>query len=415
MRLEKGMKLTQKKKFDTHLGVPCTFNLMREEAWYICDITKKHNKILYHLTFDDHLPFIIIVDEDTLKIFFTPWTKWKHSPDGFDYRTNGRIVTVRKKVSNRIDDAYITAKATCHKLDKFDLETGIDIALKRLEFQMALSDIEQTTKVLDNTNQYTSTVIIGVGSIFGPLEVIAYKGQDCSRHNLWECRCTKCGRVVTMRSTNLRKVTGEFCRHCANTSIRITNKILNNPAKVWGNVENTCKATDDNVIKFEKEFLWARNNFTLKETTGELLESPCYNYIVHALSADYATNGAIGTTKKIIDMFNIHSDVIDELDYLEKVEQYYNDEEVVGSIIFYPKNVISLITKNNRYDTVTYNTVARVLKNLKKAVITQEIKYISMPRICCGKDKLDWEVVREMIIDTFKDIKHELIITVYHK
>lgn len=443
MRLEKGMKLTQTRSFK-NFAMNLYEDDMRDWAWEIESVVDNRDKKLFSIIREPNVG--IMVDEEALIYFFTPWCDWRKSPDGFEYKTNGRLVFVRQKRG----DNYIKAKAACHALDAFDLEKGIEIARGRLELKRAKKFLEEISKPLSKTHvrygldnpdepSYLSTSNfnahknIEVGSVFGDLAVISYAGKDTSRHHLWKCKCLVCGNEVVMRSTNLRKViTG--CSKCRNLKRPIKSDAMKdfiNRNLVWGSVDNNqtnIKQTYDNyykkeylkdnnsaILNFAKEFEWTNGHFTLKEITGDLLEAPCYNYVLHVVSADYEQTGAVGITEDIINKFSIKEDIIEEIEFLKRCADYDTEATVVSEVITYYNNVLSLVVKNSKYDKVAYHTIARGLRNLKKIVKNRKINYLSMPRICCGREKLDWTIVRKMIVDEFKDIGHDLTITVYHK
>lgn len=457
MRLEKGMKLTQTRSFK-NFAMNLYEDDMNEWAWEITDIIDDKDKRLFSVVREPDMG--VMVDEEALIYFFTPWCDWRKSPDGFEYKTNGRLVFVRQKFG----EEYIKAKATCHALDDFDLEKGIEIARGRLELKIAqkhlneLRDIE-TLKVHKEYDVRFPSInknnkIIGVGSIFGDLEVIAYAGKDTSRHNLWKCKCLICGNNVIMRSTNLRKSTSgcNKCRSKKRPSLNsdgMKNFIDNN--LVWGSVNsnqtNTKKNCDNYytkehlkddksaILNFDlaKEFEWTNEHFTLRETTGDILEAPCYNYIVHPVSADLAMVEPIGKNKEIIELFDIKEELIDEIKFNKEMIQYnkemyqhnhwsgyYNitnfSDNIRGEVITYNKNILSMIVVGHQSEPVTYHTIATGLKRLRSIVEGRHITHIAMPRICCEKDSgdKDWEIVRRYIIESFKDIDYNLIITIYH-
>lgn len=60
-----------------------------------------------------------------------------------EYKTNGKRVKVRCKVNN---DKYITAEATCHKIDTFDLTKGLKVACGRLAVKIAQYNLESIIK-----------------------------------------------------------------------------------------------------------------------------------------------------------------------------------------------------------------------------------------------------------------------------
>ena len=77
------------------------------------------------------------------------------------------------------------------------------------------------------------------------------------------------------------------------------------------------------------------------------------------------------------------------------------------------RNVINLITKERYWYKPTYSSLKTSLLNAKKIIIRNDIKYLAMPVIGCGLDKLQWSKVSTMIKDIFSDTDIEII--VYHK
>jgi len=47
---------------------------------------------------------------------------------------------------------------------------------------------------------------------------------------------------------------------------------------------------------------------------------------------------------------------------------------------------------------------------MKDMLVKFEIKKLAMPRIGCGLDKLQWSMVREIIIDIFKDTDCKIVV-----
>ena len=47
---------------------------------------------------------------------------------------------------------------------------------------------------------------------------------------------------------------------------------------------------------------------------------------------------------------------------------------------------------------------------MKRNIITNKIKYVAMPKIGCGLDRLQWGKVREIINETFKDLDIEILV-----
>lgn len=77
-------------------------------------------------------------------------------------------------------------------------------------------------------------------------------------------------------------------------------------------------------------------------------------------------------------------------------------------------HVLNLVTKAKYYMKPSEKTMRTALKELRNIVITYGIKSIAMPKIGCGLDRMDWEVVRSFIQELFGDID-DLNITVCYK
>lgn len=420
MRVKKGMTITQKKSMKALIGnfwlSPDDFS---EGAWLVREIINYNTEKLYCLQHRLH-QYGVQVSEKAFSCLFSTWTEWKPLSEGRYYKHNFKHVFVKKEIDNQV----FKAKATCHALDIFTLEEGLKIANDRLtekiakyELKKELEKIEKEKISKDNFSEGVfSSSIIKMGSVFGDYKVIGYDGKDSSRHILWKCRCEQCGDIKTIRSTSLRNGSKIYCKQCAHKNTLLT--------PVWGEVNNketlsglinSLKCDPVSIVKKEETTLKDNNNFVLEEKRGNLLEAPCYNQIVHVISADYEQEGAVGITKEIIETFGIHNYLVEEIRFLKAIADFENVGLCTEVISHCPTNVLSLIVKENRYDRVDYHTIEIGLHNLKKIVSNRKISYLAMPRICCGKEKLDWEIVKDMIIKEFKDVEHKLTITVYNK
>jgi len=75
------------------------------------------------------------------------------------------------------------------------------------------------------------------------------------------------------------------------------------------------------------------------------------------------------------------------------------------------RTVFTLITKKYYYDKPTYENVVKTIKGVAFMCKQFNIKFLGMPRIGYGLDKLEWNKVRTIIQETFKelDIKVQII------
>lgn len=72
----------------------------------------------------------------------------------------------------------------------------------------------------------------------------------------------------------------------------------------------------------------------------------------------------------------------------------------------------NLITKERYFHKPTLETLRQSLEELREKALEMGLAKISMPKIGCGLDKLEWQDVREIIKDVFKATDIE--ISVYY-
>ena len=70
--------------------------------------------------------------------------------------------------------------------------------------------------------------------------------------------------------------------------------------------------------------------------------------------------------------------------------------------------VFNLITKEYYYRKPTYDTLKEALLSMKSQINDNE--KIAMPCIGCGLDRLEWDRVKQIIIDTFSDTNVTIIV-----
>ncbi|QBJ04150.1 putative O-acetyl-ADP-ribose deacetylase 1-like [Fusobacterium phage vB_FnuS_FNU3] len=75
----------------------------------------------------------------------------------------------------------------------------------------------------------------------------------------------------------------------------------------------------------------------------------------------------------------------------------------------YKNKVFNLITKNKYWQKPTYISLENSLKDMAITCKEFNIKILAMPRIACGLDKLNWNRVKVMLEELFKDLD----ITIY--
>lgn len=68
---------------------------------------------------------------------------------------------------------------------------------------------------------------------------------------------------------------------------------------------------------------------------------------------------------------------------------------------FKDRHIFYMITKPKYFHKPTMDAFTRSLLALKEAALADNVGVLSMPRIGCGLDKLEWKVVKQLILDTF--------------
>ena len=143
-----------------------------------------------------------------------------------------------------------------------------------------------------------------------------------------------------------------------------------------------------------------------KEINGDLFESDEKYTLVHCISADCAMGAGIAKT---------FDDKMPQMKKLLKSTIRENNMKGYFAILYLDdiRNVINLITKERYWHKPSYSSLKASLLNAKEITIHNNIKYLAMPVIGCGLDRLQWSKVSAMIKEIFADTDVE--IAVYHK
>lgn len=84
----------------------------------------------------------------------------------------------------------------------------------------------------------------------------------------------------------------------------------------------------------------------------------------------------------------------------------------VAYLQFPDRMIFNLVTKDAYYQKPTYASIRTALTNLRALCQYFKITKLSMPRIGCGLDQLDWPTVEAIIEDIFSD--SDIHITIYY-
>jgi len=134
----------------------------------------------------------------------------------------------------------------------------------------------------------------------------------------------------------------------------------------------------------------------LKEEQRDLFSVPHGYYFAHCISGDFALGAGIAV--KFNELYNMRKKLKNTIDYTP------------DNCAILIDNVFNLVTKRKYYHKPKYASLRESLEDMIETIETLEIEKIAMPMIGCGLDKLDWNVVKEIIEDVFEDIDIEILV-----
>ena len=114
------------------------------------------------------------------------------------------------------------------------------------------------------------------------------------------------------------------------------------------------------------------------------------NTVVFTMSGDCSLGR--GVAKQLDREFGLKNRLSDD---------FYNDVPV-GEIVAM-NNIIGLCDKERRYDIVDYYDIRACLEKLRQYAERNNLKSIYMPKIGCGCDDLEWDEVKKIIDEVFRD------------
>lgn len=139
----------------------------------------------------------------------------------------------------------------------------------------------------------------------------------------------------------------------------------------------------------------------MTEVKGNLFSAPQDHYFAHCISGDYALGAGIAKT------FNAKFNMRKKLQMMYPVSGHYTAN--IGKALLVG-NTFNLVTKERYWMKPTYHSLRLTLLDMKRQCDARNIKKIAMPKIGCGLDLLDWEYVKQIIQDVFRDTDIEIVV-----
>ena len=142
---------------------------------------------------------------------------------------------------------------------------------------------------------------------------------------------------------------------------------------------------------------WGQDIMEVKEIHRNLFTVGNEYYLAHCISSDCKMGAGIAV--EFNRRFNLRSAL---LRYSEDVRKH--------PTCILEGRVFNLITKEKYWNKPTYDTIENSLAVMRDIVRKLNIKYIAIPKIGSGLDRLEWNKVKKIIIEVFKDIDVEILV-----
>lgn len=139
----------------------------------------------------------------------------------------------------------------------------------------------------------------------------------------------------------------------------------------------------------------------LNEKKGNLFELDDKYVLAHCISEDCAMGAGIAVEfqKKFKGMKGY---------LLETIEQVPKEYPCTILYPFGKQQVFNLITKKKYWHKPTYDSIEKCIHQMRDICKSSNIKYLAIPKIGCGLDRLQWGKIREIIKEEFKDLDIEI-------
>ena len=93
------------------------------------------------------------------------------------------------------------------------------------------------------------------------------------------------------------------------------------------------------------------------------------------------------------------------------ISEYIEATDEVGEALFI-ENVYNLVTKGNVHECPTYDNLRKTLIDMRDMMVERQQSKLAMPKIGCGLDGLDWNIVRAIIKEVFENTDIEILICI---
>jgi len=139
-----------------------------------------------------------------------------------------------------------------------------------------------------------------------------------------------------------------------------------------------------------------------QERKMNLFSVPKKYYLAHCIAADLKMSAGIAV--EFQRRFHLRGKIKKWQEFLADYEHYGERTCIQTGRVF------NLITKAKSSGKPTYLSIARAIYEMKCMVDILCVRYLAMPKIGCGLDRLSWPKVRSIIQEEFKALPTEILV-----
>lgn len=137
------------------------------------------------------------------------------------------------------------------------------------------------------------------------------------------------------------------------------------------------------------------------ERQVDMLTLPVYYTIVFAIPCDLSFGSE--TARRIEAYYGMKEKIENRLEELEVC----TIDLTAGDAIKI-ENVITLFTTEKKYQRPTLEAIRKCARNIAEYCYEEKLRFIALPRIGCGHGHMDWDVVKEAILDEFDNYFYDI-------
>jgi len=130
----------------------------------------------------------------------------------------------------------------------------------------------------------------------------------------------------------------------------------------------------------------------------DLFTVPQGYYLAHCVSSDFALGA--GIAKVFDEVYNMRS----------KLFKNYPNYVYSGGDALLVDNVFNLVTKQKYYHKPTYESLREALETMREHLELLDVTKLAMPKIASGLDRLNWNLVYDIICETFEETDIDIVI-----